>query len=132
MLVRLKFFLQFVEKMKKFKLSLLKQHNKMLKMISEMLKTRKKSKIIKLGKISREFSEFQAFSKSREFLGITRNQVITSAIPEKVFENFSFSGKLKIREKRNPNASRCAVNFQKVDAGRYAVKISAVLASIFF
>ena len=42
MLVRSKFILQFVEKMEKLKLSLSKQHNKMLKIISEMLKIRKK------------------------------------------------------------------------------------------
>ena len=57
MLVRSKFFSQFVETIEKFKLSLSKQHNKMLKMRSEMLKTKKKSKIIKLEKISRKFSE---------------------------------------------------------------------------
>ena len=44
MLVKSKFFLQFVEKIEKLKLSLSKQHSKMLKMKSEMLKTRKKTK----------------------------------------------------------------------------------------
>ena len=45
MLVRLlKVFPQFVEKIEKLKLSLSKQRNKMLKMKSEMLKTRKKAK----------------------------------------------------------------------------------------
>ena len=44
MLVRSKFFPQFLEKIEKLKLSLSKQRNKMLKMRSEMLKTRKKAK----------------------------------------------------------------------------------------
>ena len=48
--VRSKFFPQFVEKIEKLKLSLLKRHNKMLKIESEMLKIRKNGKIIKLGK----------------------------------------------------------------------------------
>ena len=54
MLVRSKFFPQFVEKIEKLKLSLSKQRNKMLKMRSEMLKTRKKGKTIKLEKNYRE------------------------------------------------------------------------------
>ena len=41
MLVTSKFFPQFVEKIEKLKLSLSKQYNKMLKIISEMLKIRK-------------------------------------------------------------------------------------------
>ena len=53
-LVRSKFFLLFVEKIEKLKPSLSKQHNKMLKIKSEMLKIRKNVKIIKLEKI---FSE---------------------------------------------------------------------------
>ena len=44
MLVKSKFFLQIVEKIKKLKLSLSKQQNKMLKLKSEMLKNRKKAK----------------------------------------------------------------------------------------
>ena len=44
MLVKSKFFLQFVEKIEKLKLSLSKQHSKMLKMKSEMRKNRKKTK----------------------------------------------------------------------------------------
>ena len=40
--MRSKFFLQLVEEMEKFKLSLSKQHNKVLKIKSEMLKIRKK------------------------------------------------------------------------------------------
>ena len=66
MLVRSKLFPQFVEKIEKLKPSLSKQHNKMLKMKSEMLKTRKKDKTIKLGKNSREFLESREF---RRFLG---------------------------------------------------------------
>ena len=77
MLVRSKFFLQFVAKMEKLKLSLSKQHNKMLKIISEMLKIRKNVKIIKLEKIFRDFGDFPRF---REFPGI----------PEKFFENSLF------------------------------------------
>ena len=42
MLVRLEFFSQFVEKIEKFKVSLSKQHNKLLKMRSEMMNTGKK------------------------------------------------------------------------------------------
>ena len=49
----IKSFLQFVEKMKKLKLSLSKQHNKMLKIKSEMLKIRN-VKIIKLENFFRE------------------------------------------------------------------------------
>ena len=48
MLVRSKFFPQFVEKIEKLKICLSKQHNKMLKMRSEMLNTRKKGKTIKV------------------------------------------------------------------------------------
>ena len=43
-LVRSKFFPQGVEKIEKLKRSLSKQHHKMLKTTSEMLKTRKKAK----------------------------------------------------------------------------------------
>ena len=43
MLVRSKFFPQFVKKIEKLELSLSKQRNKMLKMRSEMMKTRKKN-----------------------------------------------------------------------------------------
>ena len=77
MLVSLKFFPQFVEKIEKPKLILSKQRYKMLKIRSEMLKIRKNGKIIKLGRISRKFPEY------REFF----------------FENFPFPGKLKVREK---------------------------------
>ena len=42
MLVRSEFFSQFVEKIEKFKVSLSKQHNKLLKMRSEMMNTGKK------------------------------------------------------------------------------------------
>ena len=52
--MRSKFFLEFVKKMEKLKLSLSKPHDKMLKMKSEMLKIRKNVKIIKREKISRE------------------------------------------------------------------------------
>ena len=57
MLVRLKFFSQFVEKIEKLKPRLSKQHNKMLKMRSEMLKIRKNCKTIKLGTISQDSRE---------------------------------------------------------------------------
>ena len=43
MLVRSKFFPELVEKIEKLKLNLSKQHNKMLKMKSEMLKNHKKA-----------------------------------------------------------------------------------------
>ena len=85
-LVRSKFFPQFVEKMEKLNLSLSKHLNKMLKRRSELLKTRKTSKTIKLGKTSQEFPE------SREF----------PRIPGKFCESFSLPGKLKIREKEKP------------------------------
>ena len=86
MLVRSKFFSPFVEEIEKFILSLPKQHNKMLKFRSEMLKIKKNGKIIKRGKISRKIPRTFGIS------GIFRD-------PEKFFENFSFSGKLKIRKK---------------------------------
>ena len=63
MLVRSKFFLQFVEKMEKLKLSVSKQHKKQ-KIKSEMLKIRKNVKIIELEKISRKhFLEFSGISE---------------------------------------------------------------------
>ena len=62
MFARSKFFLQFVEEMKKLKLSLSKQHKKMLKIKPEMLKIRKNVKIIKLEK-----------NFSQKFSGISRN-----------------------------------------------------------
>ena len=49
MLVRSKLFSQFVEKIEKLELSLSKQHNKMLKIISKMLKIIRSVKMIKLG-----------------------------------------------------------------------------------
>ena len=55
MLVRSKFFRQFVEKFEKFKFSLSKQHNKTLKMRSEILKIRKKAKQSSSGKFSGNF-----------------------------------------------------------------------------
>ena len=75
MLVRSKIFPHSGEKIEKLKLSLSKQRNKMLKMRSDMLKTRKKktkqSSSGKLpGKSSREFPEFReslGFSGSRNF-----------------------------------------------------------------
>ena len=71
MLVRSKFCLQFVEKMEKLKLSLSKQHSKMLKIKSEMLKIRKNVKIIKLEKISRKnFREFFEFREFQRFAGL--------------------------------------------------------------
>ena len=66
MLVRSKFFSQFVEKIEKLTLGLSKQLNKMLKIRLEMLKIRTNGKIVKLGKNSREFSVSR---KSREFSG---------------------------------------------------------------
>ena len=63
--MRSKFFPHFLEKIEKFKLSLSKQHKKMLKMISEMRKNQKKSIEIKLGKFSREFPESRGFSGFR-------------------------------------------------------------------
>ena len=59
MLVKSKFFPQFVEKTKKLKLNLPKQHNKMLKIRFEILKIRKNGKFIQLEKTSREFPESQ-------------------------------------------------------------------------
>ena len=74
MLVRSKFVPQFVEKIEKFKLSLSKQHNKMLKMRSEMLKSRKKK----------------------------AKQLSSRKITGKFFENFPFPGKLKFGKKGKP------------------------------
>ena len=50
MLERSKFFSQFLEKIEKCNLSLSRQQNKMLKMRSEMLKTRKKKQNNEAGK----------------------------------------------------------------------------------
>ena len=86
MLVRSKFFLQFVEKMEKLQLSLPIQHNKMLKIKSEILKIRKYVKINKLEKISRE--------NFREFPEISEN----------LFQIFPFLGSLKIQAKGKPHA----------------------------
>ena len=55
MLVRSKFFFNLSKKLKKLELTLSKQHNKMLKIRSKMLKTVKNVKMIKLGKISQKF-----------------------------------------------------------------------------
>ena len=78
MLVRSKFLPQFVEKIEKLKLSLSKQHNKMLKIRSERLKIIKTVKMIKLGKIFRipgiprvfgitgNFPEFPGISRDRK------------------------------------------------------------------
>ena len=52
MLVRSKLFPQLVEKIEKLKLSLSKQRNKMLRMRSEMLKTRKKVNVSTITKVS--------------------------------------------------------------------------------
>ena len=81
MLVRSKFFSEFVEKIEKFKVSLSKQHNKMLKMRSEMLKTRKKAKSSSSGK----------FPESRGFLGFRE-------FPGKFFENFQFKNLFRFPE----------------------------------
>ena len=89
MLVRLKFFPEIVTKIESLRLSLSKQYNKMLKIRFGMLKIRKNGEIIKLGKISRKFSESRGFSGSWKFFGILEN----------FFENLLFCGKLKIREK---------------------------------
>ena len=87
-----------MEKIEKLELSLSKQHNKMLKIKSEMLKIIKNVKMIKLGKVSRkkfpakffrEFPESRGFLRSREFSGIP--------------------GKLKILDKRETLAiQHCA------------------------
>ena len=92
MLVRSKFFSQFVEKIEKLKLSLSKQHNKMLKIRSEMLKIIKNVKMIKLRKITQEFPESQGFSESR----------LLPEIPGKFLKNFLFPEKLKPGKKGNP------------------------------
>ena len=71
MLVRSKFFYQFVKKIEKLTLGLSKQHNKMLKMRAEMLKNSKNVKIIKLRKNSREnFPNPEDFRDPKNFLGI--------------------------------------------------------------
>ena len=58
MLVRSKFFSQFVEKIVKLKLTLSKEHNKMLKMRFEMMKTRKKAKQLSSENFSRKFPKY--------------------------------------------------------------------------
>ena len=97
MLVRTKIFPQFVEKIEKLKLNLSKQRNKMLKIRSETLKTRKKGETIKpSGKIPGNFS--QEFSESPT----SKRMQWIPGISGKFFENFPFPGKLKIREKGKP------------------------------
>ena len=72
MRVRSKFFPHFLEKIEKFKLSLSKQHNKMLKMISEMRKNQKKSVAIKLGKFSwKKFPEISRIPGIPRIFGIS-------------------------------------------------------------
>ena len=80
------FFLNLSKKTEELKPSLSKQHNKMLKIRSEMLKIRKNGKIIKLEKNSRE-----------NFPEIFRNPEIPRIFV--IFGKFFVSGKLKIREK---------------------------------
>ena len=88
MLVRSNIFPQFVEKVEKLKLvSLTKQRNIMRKKKSEMLKTRKKGKTIRLGKNCRKI-----FPGTRKISEISRD----------FFENFPFPGKLKTRQKGKP------------------------------
>ena len=82
MLVRSKFFLQFVEKVERLKLSLSKQHNKMLKIKSEMMKIKKKTKknvkISQLEKISREnFREFSGIPE--KFLKISVSRIVENS-----------------------------------------------------
>ena len=74
MLARLKLILHLVEKIEKLKLSLSKQHTKMLKSKFEIVEIKKNVKIIKLRKISRE--------NLRKF----------SEISEKLFKNSRFPG----------------------------------------
>ena len=110
MLVRSKFFSQFVEKIEKLKLSLSKQNNKMLKIRSEMLKIRKNDKLIKLEKNSREH-----LPKIFRIPKIPR----ISGIPGNFFENSSFLGKFKIREKGNPNLNRTLVLENELNNGSF-------------
>ena len=94
MLVRSKLFSQFVEKIEKLELSLSKQHNKMLKIRSEMLKIINNDQARE--KFSREFPESRAISGTRKFPGII------PGIPGKFLHKFSFSRKLKIRKIGKP------------------------------
>ena len=91
MLVRSNFFLQVVEKIKELKLSLSKQHKKMLKIRSEMQKIKKKWQNDQArekfpGKFRENFSN-PGNPKNTGTLGISRDSL-------NFFENFSFSGKL--------------------------------------
>ena len=103
MLGRSKFFSRFVEEIEKLELSLSKQHNKMLKIVFEMLKIIKNVKMIKLEKIfpgiSRipEIPRIFGSHKSRGFSGSRE----LPGIPEKFLRNFLFPGELKIRVKGN-------------------------------
>ena len=84
----IKIFLQLVE-MEKLKLSLLKQHNKILKIKSEMLEIRKNVKIIKLEKFPANFfGNFPNPGNPEDFRGFRK----LSGSPEKFFENFPFPG----------------------------------------
>ena len=73
MLVRSKIFPQFVEKIEKLKLNLSKQRNKMLKIRSEMMKTRKKAKQSSPLEKFPEVSRIPEIPKIFEISGIYRD-----------------------------------------------------------
>ena len=82
MLARSKFFSQFVEKIEKLELSLSKQHNKILKIRSEMLKIIKNTKMIKLGKISRISGISKKFHVSREVENPAKRETLVTTSSE--------------------------------------------------
>ena len=85
MLLKIKIFFSICRKNGKTRTSLSKQHNKMLKIRSEMLK------ILKNDQTRENFREFSETRESRRLSGF-----------RKFSKNFPFPGKLKIREKRKP------------------------------
>ena len=112
MLVRQNFFSQFVEKIEKLKLSLSKQHKKMLKIRSEILKIIKNVKMIKLGKIcwkifpgifripgiTKIFGNPKIYRNFRRYCAEVCNElqgVLFTAIPPgKIYRNFRDSRKI--------------------------------------
>ena len=95
--MRSKLFPQFVKKIEKLKLSWSKQHNKMLKMRSKMLKIKKKKKWHN----NQARKSFHGISRITGIPRIFRTSRI-SRDSRGIFENFSFRGKLKIRGKGKP------------------------------
>ena len=96
-LVRSKFFLQFVEEMEKLKLSLSKQHNKMLKIESQCWKSKKKSQNNQARKnFPRKFTGISRIPEIPKIFGIPE----FSQISPKIFWKFFVSRVVKNSRKK--------------------------------